>query len=60
MLLEATSSTCAVETGGPSGAWPETWTGKAMMRQPLKALLQLPINPDKIFSWVPGLKPPGY
>ncbi|KAG0622271.1 hypothetical protein M758_3G085900 [Ceratodon purpureus] len=60
MLLETTSSMCAVETGGPDGAWKETWTGKAMMKQPFKALLQLPINPDKIYNWVPSLKPPGY
>jgi len=60
MLLDTTSGMCAVETGGPAGAWKETWTGKAMMRQPFKTLLQLPINPEAIYNWIPGMKPPGY
>lgn len=60
IILETTSSMCALETGGPGGPWQETWTGKAMMRQPLKTLLQLPINPEKLYNWVPGFKPPGF
>jgi hypothetical protein len=51
---------CALETGGPGGPWEEAWTGKAMMRQPLKTLLQLPINPEKLYNWAPGFKPPGF
>ena len=49
---------CALETGG--GSWDETWSGKALMRQPLKALLQIPINPERLYNWAPGWKPPGY
>lgn len=60
VLLETTSSMCALETGGPGGPWKETWTGKAMMRQPLKTLLKLPINPEKLYNWAPGFKPPGF
>uniref|UniRef100_A0A7I4FDB0 Tocopherol cyclase n=1 Tax=Physcomitrium patens TaxID=3218 RepID=A0A7I4FDB0_PHYPA len=60
VLLEATSSMCALETGGSRDPWKESWTGKATMRQPLKTLLQLPINPEKFYNWVPGFKPPGF
>jgi len=51
---------CALETGGPGGPWEETWTGMARMKQPLKTLLQLPINPEKLYNWAPGFKPPGF
>jgi len=58
ILLDTTSTMCALETGG--GPWDETWSGKAFMRQPLKALLQIPINPERLYNWAPGWKPPGY
>lgn len=60
ILLETTSSMCALETGGPHGSWEDTWTGKALMRQPLKTLLKLPINPEKLYNWTPGFKPAGF
>ena len=58
ILLDTTSTMCALETGG--GPWDDTWSGKAFMRQPLKALLQIPINPERLYNWAPGWKPPGY
>jgi hypothetical protein len=58
MILDTTSDMCALEIGG-SSPWESLWEGKACMKQPLKALLQLPINPEKIFAYAPYFKPPG-
>ncbi|CAK9883268.1 unnamed protein product [Sphagnum jensenii] len=57
MILDTTSDMCALEIGG--SPWESMWEGKSCMKQPLKGLLQLPINPEKIFAYAPYFKPPG-
>ena len=48
----------AVEVGG--GPWEEPWKAEARMKQPLKALVRLPVDVDGLASILPGsLRPPG-
>lgn len=57
VILETTSYMCALEVGG--GPWYTTWKAKARLQGPLKSLLQLPIDVERVFAPVPLLKPPG-
>lgn len=52
-VVDCYSRTAAVETGGVG--WDGTWKAGAAMKQPLRAVLQAPINPDAIFSRVPAV-----
>lgn len=48
----------AVEVGG--GPWDESWKAEARMTQPLKALVQLPVDVDGLTSFLPNnLRPRG-
>eukprot|EP01025_Chloroclados_australasicus_P016918 TRINITY_DN18630_c0_g1_i2.p1 TRINITY_DN18630_c0_g1~~TRINITY_DN18630_c0_g1_i2.p1 ORF type:complete len:459 (+),score=49.22 TRINITY_DN18630_c0_g1_i2:47-1378(+) len=56
--VQALSDTGAAEVGG--GPWWSTWNATAKMRQPLKSVIQLPVDLDTISSFVPSpFKPPG-
>lgn len=48
----------AVEIGG--GPWDSTWTADGTMKEPLRSLVQLPVDVEGLASALPGnLKPPG-
>jgi len=57
VILDTKSDMCALEVGG--GPWYTTWQTKARILEPVKTLLQLPINVEQLFTPVPQLKPPG-
>lgn len=51
-------SSGAVEVGG--GPWWSTWRGKAAMAEPVKQMLNLPIDMEALADWLPQqLRPPG-
>ncbi|KAK9823665.1 hypothetical protein WJX72_004524 [[Myrmecia] bisecta] len=57
-MLDVTSSSGAVEVGG--GPWWSTWQADARMREPLKSLINVPIDVEGISRVVPpGMRPPG-
>ena len=57
-VLETSSTSGALETGG--GPWPGTWTAQAKMQQPLRSIVQIPINVKGITEALPGKPvPPG-
>jgi len=57
-VLDTSSTTGALETGG--GPWPATWKAQAKMQQPLKSIVQIPIDVRGIAEALPGdLLPPG-
>lgn len=56
--VDATSDTCALEVGG--GPWWSSWKAKAEMKEPLRSMLQLPIEPSPLTDFLPNdLRPPG-
>jgi tocopherol cyclase len=58
MIVDAISSTAALEIGG--GPWWTGWSAAAEMKEPLRTLVQLPIDVAALGSVVPGpLRPPG-
>lgn len=58
LLLDAMSSSAALEVGG--GPWWSSWSARADMKEPLRSLVQLPIDVGMLGKMVPGqLKPPG-
>ncbi|CAK9217940.1 unnamed protein product [Sphagnum jensenii] len=57
VILDTESDMCALEVGG--GPWYTTWQTKARVLEPVKTLLQLPIDVEQLFTPVPQLKPPG-
>jgi len=60
VVVEATSRDAALEVGG--GPWWETWESQAVMREPLKSLLQLPVErvAGPVVQAAPWpVKPPG-
>ena len=57
-VLDTSSTSGALETGG--GPWPGTWSAKAKMQQPLKSIVQIPIDVKGITEALPGnFVPPG-
>ena len=57
-VLDTHSTSGALETGG--GPWPGTWKAQAKMQQPLKSIVQIPIDVKSIAEALPGnLRPPG-
>lgn len=57
-VLDTSSTSGALETGG--GPWPATWIAQAKMQQPLKSIVQIPIDVRGIAEALPGdLLPPG-
>ncbi|DBB03967.1 TPA: hypothetical protein ACH3X1_013035 [Trebouxia sp. C0004] len=57
-VLDTSSTSGALETGG--GPWPATWKAQAKMQQPLKSIVQIPIDVRGIAEALPGdLLPPG-
>jgi len=47
-----------VEIGG--GPWDSAWTAEATMKEPLRSLVQLPVNVEAVSAALPGnVKPPG-
>jgi tocopherol cyclase len=56
--VDAQSKSCALEVGG--GPWWSEWKAKAEMREPLRSLRQLPIEPSPVLNQLPDMfKPPG-
>ena len=50
--------TAAVEIGG--GPWDEDWRTEARMTEPLRSLVQLPLDVDGFAASLPAhLRPPG-
>ena len=57
-LIDASAENGALETGG--GPWSEAWKAEAKMQQPLKSIVQLPLDVRGIAQALPGGKlPPG-
>ena len=57
-VVDTKSTSGALETGG--GPWPDTWKATAKMQQPLKSIVQIPIDVKGIAESLPGdLVPPG-
>lgn len=57
-VLDTSSTSGALETGG--GPWPATWEAQAKMQQPLKSIVQIPIDVRGIAEALPGnVLPPG-
>ncbi|KAK9835048.1 hypothetical protein WJX81_007145 [Elliptochloris bilobata] len=57
-MIDTRSSSCAVEVGG--GPWWDTWRTTAEMKEPLRSLVQLPVDAEGLASRLPkGLRPPG-
>lgn len=58
LVVDASTTTAALEVGG--GPWWGPWSAKAAMKEPLRTLVQAPIDLGKIREVVPGpIKPPG-
>ncbi|PSS01197.1 Tocopherol cyclase [Actinidia chinensis var. chinensis] len=57
MILDVTSNMAALEVGG--GPWFNTWKGKTSTPEIVNRALNLPVDVDGIFGFVPLLKPPG-
>ncbi|KAG6545849.1 hypothetical protein Mapa_012810 [Marchantia paleacea] len=57
IVLDVTSDMCALEVGG--GPWYNKWQYKSQIQDPLRTLVGLPVNVEKVFSSVPQFKPPG-
>lgn len=57
-VLDTSSTSGALETGG--GPWPGTWKAQAKMQQPLKSIVQIPVDVKGITGALPGNPiPPG-
>ncbi len=57
-IVDATSTTAALEVGG--GPWWAPWSARAAMLEPLRSLVQLPIDAGELARQLPDvLKPPG-
>ncbi len=51
-------TTAAVEVGG--GPWDSAWRAEATMKEPLRSLVQLPVDVEAVSFVLPGtLRPPG-
>lgn len=57
MILDVTSDMAAVEVGG--GPWFNTWKAKTATPELLRRSLNVPVDVDSLFGFVPFLKPPG-
>ncbi|KAL3689831.1 hypothetical protein R1sor_016140 [Riccia sorocarpa] len=56
-ILDVTSDMAALEVGG--GPWYTAWRYKSTIQDPLRTLVGLPVNVEKVFGSIPELKPPG-
>ncbi|XP_020536393.1 tocopherol cyclase, chloroplastic isoform X2 [Jatropha curcas] len=57
MILDVTSDMAAVEVGG--GPWFNTWKGKTTTPELLNRALNVPVDVEGIFNFLPLFKPPG-
>ncbi|KAL3683399.1 hypothetical protein R1sor_001421 [Riccia sorocarpa] len=57
VILDVTSDQSALETGG--GPWEGNWQHRSRMRFPVRTLIGLPVNVEKIFKKFPSLEPAG-
>ncbi|XP_047325739.1 tocopherol cyclase, chloroplastic isoform X2 [Impatiens glandulifera] len=57
MILDVTSNMAAVEVGG--GPWFNTWKGKTTTPEIVSRALNVPVDIDGFFGFLPFLKPPG-
>lgn len=57
-IADASSTTAALEVGG--GPWWSSWQATAAMKEPLRSLVQLPIDLGLLAKFAPPiLRPPG-
>ncbi|MEW5314866.1 MAG: hypothetical protein WDW38_006330 [Sanguina aurantia] len=57
-IVDAYSTTAALEVGG--GPWWSAWRTKAEMKEPMRSLVQLPLDVSAISKLIPSqLRPPG-
>ncbi|KAH9761159.1 Tocopherol cyclase [Citrus sinensis] len=57
MILDVTSDMAALEVGG--GPWFNTWKAKTATPELLRRTLNVPVDVDGLFGFVPFFKPPG-
>ncbi|KAK1370232.1 Tocopherol cyclase [Heracleum sosnowskyi] len=57
LILETTSNVAAVEVGG--GPWFNSWKGRTFTPEVLNRALNLGVDVEGLFNFVPFLKPPG-
>lgn len=58
MIGGMSCTTAAVEVGG--GPWDSAWRAEATMKEPLRSLVQLPVDVEAVSFVLPGtLRPPG-
>lgn len=57
LILDTTSNMAAVEVGG--GPWFNSWKGRTFTPEVLNRALNVAVDVEGIFNFVPFLKPPG-